>query len=93
MPPPGSTPKAFRKVRCLKYGIRVSSRCSQSGAVVSAKCLFCVKFGKDTSEEEHDRKGKRSDNVMYFKAPWRTDNILKHMKEHHNRASGLLFTS
>ena len=52
--------------------------------MVSAKCLFCERFGKDTSEEEHDRKRKRSDNVMYFKAPWRTDNILKHMKEQHN---------
>ena len=75
IPPPGFTPKSFRQAWCLKYGIRVSSRCSQSSAVASAKCLFCERFGKDTSEEEHDRKRKRSDNVMYFKAPWRTDNI------------------
>jgi len=84
MPPSGSKPRAFRQAWCLKYGIRVSSRCSQSGVVVSAKCLFCERFGKDASEQEHDRKRKRSGNVVYFKAPWRTDNIHKHMKEQHN---------
>ena len=84
MPPTRSKPRAFQQAWCLKYGIRVSSRCSQSGVVVSAKCLFCERFGKDASQQESDRKRKRTSNVSYFKAPWRGDNIHKHMKEQHN---------
>jgi len=39
----------------------------------------CVK-----GSTESERKRKRTSNVSYFKAPWRGDNIHKHMKEQHN---------
>ena len=76
--------KAFQDAWCLRYGIKISSRYPQSGVVISAKCLFCERFGKDVDEEESNRKRKRTCNVQYFKAPWRSDNIQKHMKEQHN---------
>ena len=77
--------KSFQIDWCLKYGIAVSSRCSQTGLPISAKCLFCARFGKDVDHEaESTRKRKRTCNVQYFKQPWRTDNIQKHMKEQHN---------
>jgi len=70
--------------RPVYYRTPPTLRCSQSGVVVSAKCLFCEKFGKDASQQESDRKRKRTSNVSYYKAPWRGDNIHKHMKKQHN---------
>ena len=78
-----STPRIFKEAWCLKHGLEISERCPTSDEVMAAKCLFCERFGKDASEQEHDRKRKRSRNVSYFRAPWRIDNIQKHMKDQH----------
>jgi hypothetical protein len=82
--PPKTKVKAFQQAWCLKYGIRVTARCPQSGVVMSAKCLFCERFGKDENDEGSNRKRKRTSNISYFRAPWRGDNIQKHMKEQHS---------
>ena len=74
--------KTFQSSWCARYGIKISARDAQTGAIVSSKCLFCEKFGKDDCSGS--RKRKRTANVQFFGRPWRTDNIEKHMKEQHS---------
>jgi hypothetical protein len=74
--------KTFQSSWCACYGIKISARDAQTGAIVSSKCLFCEKIGKDDCSGSHKRK--QTVNVQFFRRPWRTDNIEKHMKEQHS---------
>ena len=66
---------------CLdSYGLNVSSHDPSSGVIVSVKCLFCEKFGREVNGDEEQ---KRTSNVKYFKSLWRNDNIQKHITEQH----------
>ena len=76
--------RIFKESWCLKHGLEISERCPTSDEVMTAKCLFCERFGKDASEQENVRKRKRSRNISYFRPPWRIDNIQKHMKDQHS---------
>ena len=74
--------KSFQLPWLDLYGLKVSSRDPSSGVIVSVKCLFCEKFGREVNEDE-EQKQKRTSNVKYFKSPWRNDNIQKHITEQH----------
>jgi hypothetical protein len=72
------------------FGVKIASRDSGTSSIVSAKCLFCEKFGKEEEEGDDEavesssaRKRRRTDNIKYFKKPWRSDNIASHMKKQH----------
>ena len=82
---PKSKVKDFQNSWLLKYGIKVSARDAQTGSVVAVKCLFCERFGRHPTADDDSRKRKRSSNIQYFKKPWRSDNIVKHMKEQHSQ--------
>jgi hypothetical protein len=56
--------KTFQSSWCARYGIKISARDAQTGAIVSSKCLFCEKFGKDDCSGSLKRK--RTANVQFF---------------------------
>jgi len=64
-----------------KYGVKVAERDPATDTVISASCQFCERF--DRENESADRKRKRASNVKYFKAPWSSDNIERHMTMQH----------
>jgi hypothetical protein len=54
--------------------------------VVSVKCLFCEKYGKEEEDKGADAKGQKqkgTTNVKYFLKPWRSDNLSSHMRKQH----------
>lgn len=70
----------FKKEHELKYGVRISSRDAETGAVVSVVCQFCVSFGR---EVKVGAKRARTANVKYFKKPFRADNYITHLTKQH----------
>ena len=80
MPSTRSTP--FQKCHALQYAVRVTQRAttSSSSAVLFAECLFCVYFGR---EAKVGAKRSRTENTVYFKAPFRTDKYTQHHSAQH----------
>jgi hypothetical protein len=74
-----------------KFGVQISSRDKSIGEVVSVKCLFCQKYGKEEEEEETDNDGnnhqkqRKTLNVKYFKKPWRSDKLHSQMNKQHGK--------
>ena len=77
-----------QKVKCFQlpwldsYGLKALACDPSSDVIVSVKCLFCEKLGREVNGVE-ERKRKRTSNVKYLKSPWRNDNIQKHITEQH----------
>ena len=46
-------------------------------------CLFCRQFGRNEDEDGGERKRKRTTNCKFYKFPWRSDNMAKHLKQQH----------
>ena len=69
----------FQREHAAKYGLKITSRHSQTSAVSSVACRFCIVFGK---EEAVGRKRKATANVKYFNS-FRTDNYESHIKTQH----------
>jgi hypothetical protein len=74
----------FRNEWLLKYGLAITTRDPKTSDILSIKCKFC-ELGKDSSENENDRKRKRTERVKYYQKPWRKDNIERHLKEQHSK--------
>jgi hypothetical protein len=75
----------YKREHGLKYGLEVAERHPDTSAVVSARCLFCVKVGRASSDSS-TRKRARTENVQYFKVPFRADNMKKHAELQHLEA-------
>ena len=74
----------FLRDHQLAYTVKPSQYYQdQPSVVLSAECLFCVDHGH---EEQIGSKHRKTGNVKYFTAPFRTDNYLQH---HHNQHSTL----
>jgi hypothetical protein len=78
--------KSFQTSWIDKFGVKIASRGCTTNEVVSVKCLFCEKYGKeeeDNGANAEGRKQKRITNVKYFRKPWRSDNLSSHMRKQH----------
>ncbi|RLN64610.1 hypothetical protein BBP00_00003367 [Phytophthora kernoviae] len=64
----------------LKYAISVTERDPIAGSPVRAKCLMCETFDK---EAQAGAKRKRTSRIRHFTAPWRPDNMKRHMEQQH----------
>eukprot|EP00171_Calliarthron_tuberculosum_P002636 IDg2636t1 len=68
-----------------KFGLAINEREQKTGTVVSARCLFCEKLGRE-ADDHTGRKRKRTMNVKTFKRPFRSDNIKAHLTGQHSKA-------
>ena len=71
----------FRNEWILDYGLSIGCRDSKTSEVISVRCRFCD-FGRE--EGEGTRKRKKTNHIKFFKAPWRSDNITRHLNENHS---------
>lgn len=58
-----------------KFGLAVNERHEKTGAVLSARCMFCEKLGREDTRSQAGRKRKKTTHVKYFTVPFRADNI------------------
>jgi hypothetical protein len=72
----------YKTAHGLKFGLEVSERILTTSAVVSARCLFCVKVGRTTANNS-SRKRARTENVHYYRVPFRTDKMKTHAEKQH----------
>lgn len=72
----------FLRDHQLAYAVKPSQYYQdQPSVVLSAECLFCVYHGR---EEQIGSKRRKTGNVKYFTAPFRTDNYLQHHRNQHS---------
>jgi hypothetical protein len=69
----------------MQYGLEISERHPTTSAVVPARCLFCVKVGRTTSKSSI-RKRARTENVQYYRFPFRSDSMKKNAEQQHPEA-------
>ena len=70
----------FKKVHERKYDVQACNINAQNGETISARCLFCVYFGKDDNGSSQKRKA--TTHVKYYKKPFRVQNYKSHLKQH-----------
>jgi hypothetical protein len=73
----------------IDFGLAPNPRDERSGAVISARCKFCEKVGREKVEVEAvegGRKCRRTVNVKSFAIPFRVNNIKAHLKSQHAKA-------
>jgi hypothetical protein len=66
----------------VKYAVQICMRDPVSKDVTSVVCLLCTNFGRDNNDAP-DRKQKRTSNDKYYVAPWRSDNVVSHLRKQH----------
>ncbi|KAH7477202.1 uncharacterized protein KRP23_7875 [Phytophthora ramorum] len=64
----------------IKYAVAVTERDALTQLPTKAVCLMCQAFEK---EEAVGSKRKKSSRVRSFSAPWRPDNMKRHMEQQH----------
>ena len=47
------------------------------------KCRFC-EFGRDDVDGGEERKRKMTKDIKFYRKPWRSDNMMRHVKEQHS---------
>lgn len=80
---PNSRDTPFKADHMLLYGLEIAAR-DVTNEVTSVRCRFCVNFGKEDGNSEA-RKRKLTDNIKYFRKPFRVDNYKSHLKVHSNK--------
>ena len=78
---PNATMRAFQEAHEHQYGLHIAERDPSSKAVTSVACRFCMCFGREAGVA--DRKRKRTQNVHYFRHPFKTDRYVSHMSGQH----------
>jgi hypothetical protein len=74
----------FRVEYLTKYGLRADSRDASSGAVSSASCRFCLRYGREAQPELLAASKRRPiSSVKQFGKPWRTDAFLQPLRKQH----------
>eukprot|EP00173_Palmaria_palmata_P000614 Plantae.Rhodophyta-Palmaria_palmata.ctg12897.p1 GENE.Plantae.Rhodophyta-Palmaria_palmata.ctg12897~~Plantae.Rhodophyta-Palmaria_palmata.ctg12897.p1 ORF type:complete len:150 (-),score=19.31 Plantae.Rhodophyta-Palmaria_palmata.ctg12897:501-950(-) len=70
----------------LQYGLAVAERKPSDSSVVSAKCLFCVYYGReDSGLKSGGRKRVRTSSNKYFSSPFRSDNMKLHVESQYKK--------
>ncbi|GMF36686.1 unnamed protein product [Phytophthora lilii] len=70
----------FRPKYSVQLGLRVKDRDPETGEVLTASCLFCQLFGRESKEGACRRP---TDKVALFKPPFRKDSIQIHLVGQH----------
>jgi hypothetical protein len=78
----GGLRTSYKTAHDLKFGLDVSERNPTTSAVASARCLFCLKRGR-TTVNDSSRKSARTENVQYYRVPFRTENMKTHAEKQH----------
>ena len=90
--PPQSSAVVQRKTRdyrfvrgwITRYGLQPQMSDIRTGEVLSASCRFCLCFNRETTEDDStNRKRQKTQSVKVWKKPFRSDNIRKHIEDHH----------
>jgi hypothetical protein len=64
----------------MMHAVKVALRDAATGKVTGLHCRFCVAFGR---EEKVGSKRKPASTVQGWNAPFRYDNIEKHLRDQH----------
>jgi hypothetical protein len=67
---------AYVKANNARFGLKVASRDPSTGTVIGLQCRFCIAFGR---EEKVGSKRKPASTIQGWNAPFRYDNIEKHL--------------
>ncbi|KAG7384182.1 hypothetical protein PHYPSEUDO_002870 [Phytophthora pseudosyringae] len=78
--PVGSSQRKFGPKWEIKYAVAVTERDQLTQLPTRAVCLMCQAFER---EETVGSKRKKSSRVRSFSAPWRPDNMKRHMEQQH----------
>nr|CCA23773.1 AlNc14C206G8821 [Albugo laibachii Nc14] len=73
----------YKEEWLVRFGLKIMSYDSKTNEVASLACRFC-EFGRDPSPSATHRHSKRIKKAIYYKRPWRTDNMLRHLKHQHS---------
>ncbi|KAL0584175.1 hypothetical protein ABG067_005949 [Albugo candida] len=73
----------YKEEWILRFGLKIMSYDSEANEVTSLTCRFC-EFGRNSSPIDSHRQRKRAKKSTYYKRPWRTDNMLRHLKQQHS---------
>jgi branched-subunit amino acid transport protein len=63
-----------------RFGLKIAHRDASTGVVIGLQCRFCIAFGR---EEKVGSKRKPASTVQGWEAPFRYDNIEKHLRKQH----------
>ena len=73
----------FNEDHKIEYGLEIATRGTNINQVDSVPCKFCIVFGKEGSSiASGTRKRKVTENIKYFRIPFRADNYKSHLKTH-----------
>ena len=73
-----------------RFGLKIANRQASTGVVIGLQCRFCIAFGR---EEKVGSKRKPSTAVQGWNAPFRYDNIEKHLCLQHPSQWDLLYSA
>jgi hypothetical protein len=78
--------KTFNTNWIIDFGLQITARDTQTGAICSAKCRFCEN-GRDADvNDDGGRKRKRTERTKYYQTgSFRKDNIVRHLKQQHSK--------
>jgi hypothetical protein len=75
--------RGFRPHWALQFALGVAERDAETGQPTKAVCLLCRAFERD--ETQGAKRRKRLTKVHCFVAPWRPDNMRRHLEQQHAR--------
>lgn len=67
----------FKNARCIEFGLKVATRCSDDGHIISVLCLLRQLF---RSEDKVGQKRKPAKTTKYFKNPLRVELYRQHVE-------------
>ena len=69
----------------MKYAMEAAAVDPKTGAVMTAVCKLCEVFGRELPLNDATRKRRRTERVMFYRYPFRVDNIKRHLTEQHSQ--------
>jgi hypothetical protein len=72
----------YKPDHLLKYGMQSCYTDPQTGAVTTARCLFCVHFEREGSSGVVPRRRSPTEIVKLFKTPFKVSKYISHLAQH-----------
>jgi hypothetical protein len=82
----------FQHKHELEFALEVHERDPRTKEVISVACKLCKFFGRD-NDDNAVRKRKRTENMKYFKHPFRPENYKSHAAQHGSKWEDYLIAS